>query len=108
MRSGWFSIFPHGCNEAVAPLGDGFDVFASVGAIAQHLPQVKDVPGQIAFLNENTGPDFVQQLFLFDDVPCPLDQYEEGFKILWRECDGLTIAEQNPLHGVEAVRAELV
>src|SRR5437773_3386832 len=77
MRSSWFSVFPHGCNEAVAPPGDGFDVFASVRAIAQHLPKIEDMAGQIAFLDKDTRPDSIQQLFLLDDVPRPLDQRSE-------------------------------
>jgi hypothetical protein len=108
MRSSWFSVFPHGCNEAVAPPGDGFDVFASVRAIAQHLPKIEDVTGQIAFLDENTRPDSFQQLFLLDDVPRPLDQNEESFQVLWRDSDGLAIAEQNPLHGIELIGTESV
>src|SRR6266853_6988923 len=108
MRSGWFRVFPHCSHESVASLGYGLDVFSAVRAIAQHLPQIEDVPGQIAFLDENTRPNSFQQLFFFDDVPGPLDQHEEGFEVLWRECDGLAIAQQNPLHGVKAISTELV
>ena len=108
MSRGRFTVLPHRRNEAVASLGDGLDVFAPVLAIAQHLTQVEDAAGQIAFLDENPRPNFFEQLFFFDDVPRPLDQNEEGFQVLRRECDGLAIAQQNPLHGVEAVRAEFV
>jgi len=108
MSRGRFTILVHRSNEAIASPGDGLDVFASVGAIAQNLPEIEDVPGQIAFLNENTRPDSFQQLFFFDNVPRPLDQNEERFQVLWRERDGLAIAQQNPLRGVEAVRAESV
>jgi len=93
MRSGWFSIFPHGCNEAVAPPGDGFDVRASVHCVAQRLSQIKDMPGEITFLNEHTGPHFFQQFFFLDDVPCVLDQDEKGFQILGRQDDGLAITQ---------------
>src|SRR5438105_3401017 len=108
MRRGRFTILVHRSNEAIASLGDGLDVLASVRAIAENLPEIEDVAGQIAFLNENTRPDFYQQLFFFDNVPRSLDQNEERFQVLWRERDGLAIAQQNPLHGVEAVRAESV
>jgi hypothetical protein len=108
MRRSRFTILVYRSNEAIASPGDGLDVFAAVRSITQHLPEVEDVPGQIAFLNENTRPDFFKQLFLFDDVPRPLDQNEEGFQVLWREGDGLAIPQQYPLQGVEAVRAESV
>src|SRR2546429_8626022 len=71
MSRGWFLVFVHRSDEAVASLGDGLDVFASVRAIPEHLPQVKDVPRQIAFLDENARPDCFQQFFLLDDVACP-------------------------------------
>src|SRR6266403_50755 len=106
MRRGRFTILVHRSNEAIASLGDGLDVFASVRAVAQNLPEIEDVPGQIAFLNENTRPDFFQQFFFFDDVPRPLDQNEEGFEVLWREREGLAIPQQNPLVGLEEVRSE--
>ena len=108
MRRDRFCVVPDRSHKAVASLGDGLDVFSAVRAIPQHLPQIEDVPGQIAFLDENARPHFFQQLFFFDDVPRPLDQHEERFQVFWRECDGLAIAQQNPLHGVEAVRAESV
>src|SRR5712691_9879827 len=108
MRRGWFRVFPHCSHESVASLGDGLDVFSAVRAIAQHLPQIEDVAGQIAFLDENTRPDSFQQLFLLDDVPRPLDQNEESFQVLWRDSDGLAIAEQNPLHGIKLIRTESV
>src|SRR5882762_9500027 len=108
MRRGRFTILVDRGNEAIASLGDGLDVFAAVRSITQNLPEVEDVPGQIAFLDENTRPDLFEQLFFFDDVPGLLDQNKEGFQVLWRERDGLAVAQQNPLHGVEAVRAESV
>ncbi|MBA0083579.1 MAG: hypothetical protein HRJ53_01145 [Acidobacteria bacterium Pan2503] len=86
----------------------GLDVFAPIGAVAQHLPQVKNVAGQIAFLNENTRSHFFEQLFFFDDVPGPLDQGKEGFKVLWRERDRLSVAQQNSLLGFELVGSECV
>ena len=108
MRRDRFCVVPDRSHKAVASLGDGLDVFASVRAIPEHLPQVKDVPRQIAFLDENARPDCFQQFFLLDDVACPLDHNKEGFQVLWREYDGLAIPQQNALHGVEAVRAEFV
>ena len=106
MRRGWFYVFPHRSDEAIASLGDGLDVFAAVLCITQHLPQSKDVPGQIAFLDEDTRPDFFEQLFFLDDVPRPFNQNEEGLQILWREGNGPAIAQQNLLDGIKAVGAE--
>ena len=108
MRRDRFCVVPDRSHKAVASLGDGLDVVTADLCITQHLPQVEDMPGQIAFLDKDTRPDFVQQLFLFDDVARPLDEDEKGFEILWREDDGLAIAEQNPLDGVEAIRTEPV
>ena len=82
----------HG-NEAVASLGDGLDIRALVRAIAQHLPQVEDAPGEVAFLDENARPYSVQQLFFLDDVPRPLDKDEESLQVLGREGDGLAVAK---------------
>src|SRR5712664_5013630 len=100
MRRSRFTILLYRSNEAIASLGDGLDVFASVRAIAQNLPEIEDVPCQIAFLNENTRPYFFQQLFFFDDVPCPLNQHEEGFQVFWRERNGLAIPQQDAFQGV--------
>ncbi len=108
MRRDRFCVVPDRSHKAVASLGDGLDVFPSVRAIAQHLPQIEDMPGQIAFLDKDTRPDFFQQLFLFDDVPRSLDQNKEGFQVLWRKYDGLAIPQQNPLHGIELIRTESV
>ena len=108
MRRGRFTILVHPSNEAIASLRDGLDVLASVRAIPQNLPEIEDVPGQVTFLDENTRPDFFQQLFFFNNMAGPLDQNEEGLQVLWRERDGVAITQQNPLHGVEAVRAESV
>ena len=108
MKCRRFCVLKHRSDEAIASPGDGFDVFASVRAIAQDLSQIEDVPGEIAFLDENTGPNFFEQLSFFYYVARPLDQHEKGFQVLWREVNGLAIAQQHPLHRVELIRAESV
>src|SRR5438270_2814715 len=68
LRWGWrryrrrsrFAIFLHRSNETITSPRDSLDVLAPVRAIAQHLPQIEDMASQIAFLDENTRPHFLQ------------------------------------------------
>ena len=78
------------------------------GLSPQDLPEIEDASGQIAFLNENARPDFLHQLIFLNDVPGPLDQYEKGLQVFWRNWNTLAVAHQHLLLGVEAKGAEFV
>ena len=63
-----FSIFSDQSNEAIAPPWNGFDIRAPVRRIPQYLPQIKDAPGEVAFLNEHARPYLFQEFFFFDNM----------------------------------------
>ena len=69
------------CDEAVAPPRQRGDVSGAVLSIPQRLAQIDHVKPQAAFLDDDVGPDFCDQIFLADDFVRGRgqdDQYIEG------------------------------
>src|SRR5258708_13540898 len=68
----------HGGDEPIAPTGHGRDVAVALLAVAQRASQGGDLHLEIAFLDEDVGPDPGHQLALADQVAGPLDQRHQN------------------------------
>src|SRR6266404_7513431 len=62
--SGFHRFLSDGCLETVATFGNCSDVIATVRLFSQGLAEGKDVLGECGFLNEDAGPDAVEQCLL--------------------------------------------
>jgi hypothetical protein len=55
--------------------------------VSQGLPDRRDVPRQIVFLNERVRPDELNELVFLDDTIAPFNQDDENFKGFQGEWD---------------------
>jgi hypothetical protein len=66
------STFLDGSDEAVSAPRDRCD-----HTVAQQLPQGRDMDGEVALLDDTSGPDELHQLGLVDDPLPPPEQREQ-------------------------------
>ena len=83
-------------------------VRSSGRALAQNLAQDRDVPRQIAFLNEGPWPDFLEQLLFSDRVPMVLHQHQKDFQVLGFKPQAPTFTQQNTFVRVQAETVKFV
>ena len=111
--SGWSggefdSHCTHGCDEAVAPLGYGFDIGGFVSGVPKGLAEQGNVAGQGPFFDEGIGPDGLHQVAFVHHPAGVLNQDQESAGELRRQRHELTAAVQQSLGRIDAIRAELV
>ncbi|MDQ3667039.1 MAG: transcriptional regulator [Acidobacteriota bacterium] len=87
----------HGGDEAIADLRDRLDVLGCVGRLAQHPPQRRDVPIEVALFDELARPDPFQQLVFREHVPVVIHERHEDGEILRPQRDGLAVTKQDVL-----------
>ena len=107
LRAAWRACRNDACLEPVAFLGDGFDVAAVLGRIAQCFPERKDVVGQVRFFDEGIRPDLLEELFLRDQPSRLLEQGHKDIERLRSERHGFSVAPQRPFPDIDQKRSEL-
>jgi hypothetical protein len=76
--------------------------------IAQRLAQLRDVVGEVGFLNYGVGPDHSHQLIFFQQTSVTLDQREQQVEDFGLKRDDLAVAQQEVFRRIQAERAEFV
>jgi hypothetical protein len=95
-------------DEAVAELRDGFDKPAPALAVAEGLPEGRDVAVQAAFFDEAVGPNLSHESLLLQRPPAVAHEHQENVEDLRRQRDGQVLSQQQALRGVEAEGAEFI
>ena len=98
----------HRRHEAIAALGHRFDVLLSYFAVAKRLPKREDVLRQIGVFDKAVRPELLHQYFFFDQMTAAFEEKEQRLKGLWREGNGLAIAQEQTFGRVHAEGTELV
>lgn len=92
-------------GELVAAARDGDD---AGGAVGEGLAQAEDVLGEVALLDEGTGPDRGDEVLLEDDAAGVGDEVEEDVEGLGGEGDFLAKTGKGAAAGVEFELVEAI
>ncbi len=82
-----------GCDEAVPPGMDGFDVPRRLGVVAERHPQVGDDADHGVLGDHRILPDGLEDLVLGDDLTAAFDQEVEQGECMNRHYPAMTLAE---------------
>lgn len=74
-----------GGGESVAAAGQGFDVVAAVGQLAEGASEQKDRLGEVALLDEAVAPDVIEEIFLGDRIAAGCDEQAQDLHLSLRE-----------------------
>ena len=85
------------CHEAIANAWDRLDVLLTRRAIAQRLPQHRNVVIEVVLLDGRLRPHRVEERLLGDQPPGILDQHAERLEHLDTERDHVGAARQPAL-----------
>ena len=103
-----FPNFVDFADKAVADLWSGLYELRSKGVVTQDLPQSRDIPIQISFLDKAICPNVLHQLFFADGASGVLDEEQQHIENFRRKSDAHPTLCQLAIADVDAKRVEFV
>ena len=76
-------------------------------ALAQSLAQLKNVLTEIGLFHESVGPQLLHQVVFQHDLSVARGQHQKEIERLRRQRNGLLVAQQEALLGIQPERTKL-
>jgi len=93
-------------HEAVAPLGYGFNEFASIAVVSKSLSQEGDALRERGLFDKGVRPEMFEEGVFRDEMPSVFHEKKKSVEDLGRELDTFPAAPKLPLCDVHRELAE--
>src|SRR6185369_6182587 len=96
------------CDKAIPAARDGFNKQGLARIVAERLPQLLNVKGQVGLVNKRVRPEPVHQRFLLNNAAAVFDQNQQSIKDLRGQRQRGAVAKKHPLFAVNGEFSEVI